>query len=70
MGRVTIRTTPKGAQIAVNQRLLDRVSPVEFVLNPGTYVLDITFSGYKPLHKVITVEQGGRLALDEKLDPQ
>jgi serine/threonine-protein kinase len=70
MGKLSIRTTPKGAQIAINQRLLDRPSPAEFFLNPGTYVIDITASGYKPVHRVISVEQGGKLALDEALQAQ
>jgi tRNA A-37 threonylcarbamoyl transferase component Bud32 len=70
MGKLSIRTTPKGAQIAINQRILDRPSPAEFFLNPGTYVIDITASGYKPVHRVINVEQGGKMALDEALQAQ
>jgi len=68
MSSVTIRTQPRGAQIAINQRLLDRLSPVEFMLGPGNYVLDITLTGYKPLHKVISVEQGAKVAVDETLE--
>ncbi len=68
MGSVAIRTTPKGAQISVNQRVLDHLSPAEFLLNPGNYVVDITASGYKPLHRVITVEKNGKLAIDEILE--
>jgi eukaryotic-like serine/threonine-protein kinase len=68
MGSVAIRTTPKGAQIAINQRVLDHLSPAEFLLNPGNYVVDITASGYKPLHRVITVEKNGKLAIDETLE--
>ena len=70
MGSVTIRTQPKGAQIAINQRLLDRISPVEFMVGPGNYVLDITLTGYKPVHKVITVEKGGKFVVDETLERQ
>ena len=68
MGSVMIRTQPKGAQIAINQRLLDRNSPVEFMVGPGNYVLDITLTGYKPVHKIITVEKGGKFAVDETLE--
>jgi len=70
MGKVTVRTTPKGAQIAINRRLLDKTSPVEFLLNPGNYVVDITATGYKPLQKVITVEQDGNVTIDEALQPE
>jgi hypothetical protein len=70
MGSVAIRTNPKGAQIAVNQRILDHLSPAEFLLNPGNYVVDITASGYKPLRRVITVETNGKMALDETLEKE
>jgi hypothetical protein len=68
MGSVAIHTTPKGAQISVNQRVLDHLSPAEFLLNPGNYVVDITASGYKPLHRVIAVEKNGKLSIDEVLE--
>jgi serine/threonine protein kinase len=67
MGKLSIRTTPKGAQIAVNRRMLEKVSPTEFLVNPGNYIVDITLTGYKPVQKVITVDQGGNVAIDETL---
>jgi serine/threonine-protein kinase len=70
MGKISIKTTPKGAQIAVNRRMLEKGSPVEFVLNPGNYIVDITLTGYKPVQKVITIEQGGSLGIDETLQPE
>jgi len=68
MGAVSIHTRPRGAQIAINQRMLDKLSPVEIMMGPGNYVVDITLTGFKPLHKVITVEKGGKVAIDEILD--
>jgi len=68
MGAVAIHTTPKGAQISVNQRVLDHLSPTEFLLNPGNYVVDITATGYRPLRRVITVEKNGRMTIDENLE--
>jgi eukaryotic-like serine/threonine-protein kinase len=70
MGMVSIRTQPKGAQIAVNQRMLDKDSPVEFMLDPGNYLVDITMSGYAPVHKVITVDRGDKSVIDEVLQKQ
>jgi hypothetical protein len=67
MASVSIKTQPKGAQVAVNQHILDKDSPVEFMLDPGNYVVDITMSGYAPVHKVITVEKGGKAVIDEIL---
>jgi hypothetical protein len=40
---------------------------VEFYLNPGTYVVDITMSGYQKLHRVIEVQKGNKVAIDETL---
>ncbi len=64
MGKVSLKTSPKGAQIAINRRMLEKTSPVDFLLNPGNYVVDITLTGYKPVQKVITVEQGGNVVID------
>jgi len=68
MGTVSVKTQPKGAQIAVNNRLLDKMSPVEFYLNPGNYIIDITLSGFKSVHKVITVDKNGKVVIEESLD--
>jgi serine/threonine protein kinase len=68
MGTVSIKTQPKGAQVTVNNRMLDKGSPVEFHLNPGTYLIDITLSGFKPIHRVINVEKGNKVAMDETME--
>jgi hypothetical protein len=67
MGTVSIKTNPKGAQVAVNQHMVEKTTPVEFLLDPGNYIIDITMSGYAPIHKVITVDRSGKLTLDESL---
>jgi eukaryotic-like serine/threonine-protein kinase len=70
MGTVTIKTQPKGAQIAVNRRMLDKTSPVQFMVGPGNYIIDITVSGYKPVHRIVTVEKGLKVALEETMQPE
>jgi serine/threonine protein kinase len=67
MGGLSIKTQPKGAQVAVNQHMLDKGSPVEIVLDPGNYIVDISMSGYVSIHKVITVDKGGKAVIDEVL---
>ena len=69
-GTVSVRTQPKGAQIAVNQHLVDKGSPVDLLLDPGNYVIDITLTGYAPVHKIITAEKGSKVVVDEVLQPQ
>jgi len=70
MSKVSIKTSPKGAQIAINRRMLDKTSPVEVLLNPGNYIVDITLTGYKPVQKVITVDQGGSTVIDETMQTE
>jgi hypothetical protein len=70
MVAVTVKTQPKGAQIAVNRHILDKNSPAEFYLNPGTYVIDVTMTGYKSVQRVVTLEKGAKLAIDESLERQ
>jgi hypothetical protein len=70
MGTVSVKTQPKGAQIAVNQHMLDKASPVDFLLNPGNYIIDISLSGYAPVRKVIVVDKSGKVVVDEVLQPQ
>ena len=67
MGTVSVKTQPKGAQVAVNQHMLDKDTPVNFILDPGNYIVDITLSGYAPIHKVISVDKGGKVVIDEVL---
>lgn len=62
--RVLVRTFPKDAQIMFNQRMMDQDSPAEFLLPPGTYQVTLTLTGYKPIHKTITVEPGGRFEVN------
>jgi hypothetical protein len=70
MGIVSIKTQPKGAQIMINNRVLDKTTPFDFYLNPGTYILDVTMSGYKGFHRVITVQEGEKLAIQEMLSTE
>ena len=67
---VSIRTQPKGAQIAVNQHMLDKTSPVDVALDPGSYVIDITLTGYAPVRKIITASKSGKVVIDEALQAQ
>ena len=67
---ISIHTQPKGAQVALNQRMLDKPAPVDVMVDPGNYVIDITLSGYAPIHKVITATKSGKVVIDEALQPQ
>jgi hypothetical protein len=70
MGSISVHTQPKGAQVAINQRMLDKLAPVDVMLGPGNYIVDITLTGFKPVHKVVSVDKGGKAAIDEILERQ
>jgi PEGA domain len=70
MGMVSVKTQPKGAQISVNRHVLDKGSPADFYLNPGNYIIDISLSGYKDVHRVINVDRSGKVVVDEVLERQ
>ena len=70
MGAISVHTQPKGAQVAINQRILDRTSPVDVMLGPGNYIVDITLTGFKPVHKVVNVDKGGKAVVDEIMERQ
>ena len=70
MGTISIRTQPKGAQVAINQQIVEKLSPVSVVVGPGNYIVDITLSGFKPVHKVVSVDKAGKTPIDEILERQ
>jgi serine/threonine protein kinase len=70
MGAISVHTQPKGAQVAVNQHVLDKLSPVDVMLGPGNYIVDVTMTGFKSVHKVVSVDKGGKVAIDEVLERQ
>jgi hypothetical protein len=70
MGIVSIKTQPKGAQIMVNNRVLEKTAPFDFYLNPGTYEITLNMSGYRTLHRVVDVQEGEKVAIEETLTPQ
>jgi hypothetical protein len=67
---ISIHTQPKGAQVAINQHLMEKNSPLDVAVDPGNYVVDITLTGYAPVHKIVTADQGGKVSVDEVLQPQ
>jgi serine/threonine-protein kinase len=70
MASITIHTQPKGAQVAINQQVLDKTSPVGVMVGPGNYVVEVTLTGFKPIRKVVSLEKGGKAAIDEVLERQ
>jgi hypothetical protein len=67
--KLQVRTAPKGAQIMVNQRVMDQLTPAEFVLPAGNYELTLTFPARKPARRTISLVEGENLVINESLEP-
>ncbi|MGH9491969.1 MAG: protein kinase domain-containing protein [Terriglobales bacterium] len=67
-GQLDVRTTPQGAEIAVNGRPFEKKAPTKLILDPGSYTIALKLEGYKPLQKTVTVQEGKKVQLDETLE--
>jgi eukaryotic-like serine/threonine-protein kinase len=70
LATVSIRTQPKGAQVAINEHIMEKNSPLDVELDPGNYIIDITLTGYASIHKVINVDKGSKVVVDEVMQRQ
>jgi hypothetical protein len=69
-GQLDVKSNPKGAEININGRPFEKKAPAKIILDPGSYTVALKMEGYKPLQKTVTVEEGKKLQLDEKLEKQ
>jgi serine/threonine-protein kinase len=67
---VSIHTSPRGAQVSVNRHMIEKNTPVDLILDPGNYEVEIELSGYAPIRKIVTATQGGKVSIDETLQQQ
>ena len=69
MASLQIKTRPKGARVVINSREMDKTTPAEFFLHPGTYEIQITAYGYRPLRKMVSLDLGAKVfVIDEELE--
>jgi predicted Ser/Thr protein kinase len=70
MGAVQIRTRPKGATITVDDRIIPKGTPFRFPLRPGSYVITLQKDGFVPVKRMVQIQPGQQLEIDEILPPQ
>jgi serine/threonine protein kinase len=68
MGRVQVRTTPRGASVYVNGTALNKNTPADFALRPGEYDLMIQMPGYKRVQKIVNVDSGKKIVIEQSLE--
>ena len=68
--RVTIhvRTNPKGAVLLINGHPAPKVTPLRIPLLPGRYEIELQMDGYRSVRRVISLERGSPLDIDEVLE--
>jgi hypothetical protein len=65
--RIEIKSEPKGAQVTVNGTALQKTTPVEIQVEPGSYDITIQKDGYAPLKQSAIVGIGDRIKIDKPL---
>ena len=68
-GKVSIRSSPSGANVNINGRYRGQ-TPVQLTLAPAReYEVKLSKAGYEPLIRTISVQPEGDLSLNNKLSP-
>ena len=65
-GMLSIETTPPHADVFVD-RVNRAQAPAELSLRPGTHLVTLRCEGYRPEHRTVTIDDGGRTSLNVQL---
>ena len=65
---VHIRTVPEGATIQVGERVAPLKTNVSWPVDPGIYEIVLKLDGYKPVHRIVRVQRGTPVYVDEVLE--
>ncbi|HKV95228.1 MAG TPA: PEGA domain-containing protein [Candidatus Angelobacter sp.] len=65
--RIEIKSEPKGAQVTVNGTPLQKTTPLEIQVEPGSYDITIQKDGYKPVKESAIVGIDDRIKIDKTL---
>lgn len=65
--RIEIKSEPKGAQVTVNGTPLQKTTPLEIQVEPGSYDITIQKDGYKPVKESAIVGIDDRIKIDKAL---
>jgi serine/threonine protein kinase len=65
--RIEIKSEPKGAQVMINGTPLQKTTPVEIQVEPGSYDITIQKDGYKPVKESAIVGADDRVKIDRPL---
>jgi hypothetical protein len=66
-GIVTVKTIPSGATVLADGNRIESQTPTSFRLTSGRHTLVISFSGFRPVQRVIEVKANEPVEVDEEL---
>jgi len=67
MARIEIKSEPKGALVTINGTPLQKPTPLEIQVEPGSYDIVIQKDGYKPIHESAIVGMDDRIKINRPL---
>jgi serine/threonine protein kinase len=67
MARIEIKSEPKGALVTINGTPLQKPTPLEIQVEPGSYDIVIQKDGYKPIHESAIVGIDDRIKINRPL---
>jgi len=67
MARIEIKSEPKGALVTINGTPLQKPTPLEIQVEPGSYDIVLQKDGYKPVHESAIVGMDDRIKINRPL---
>jgi hypothetical protein len=68
MAQIEIKTEPKGAQIMINGKMLERTTPAVIQVETGNYDIVLKKDGYQPVVKSVTLGSKEKAKIKEMLE--
>jgi len=68
MAQIEIKTEPKGAQISINGKTLDKTTPAAIQVEAGNYDVVLTKDGYKEVRTSVSVSAQDKTKIKETLE--
>jgi len=69
-GLLIVRTLPRGARVFIDEVVAPELTPARVPMDAGTYHVIVSLDGYKPIHRLITIQVGHSRKLDLSFLPE
>lgn len=69
-GMIQIRSSPPGARVAVEDRVLPAMTPTSVIRNSGRIQVTVSLPGYKPFRREVQLANGDVVTVNVVLEPE